>query len=120
MAGVDSLLKLASQQGADELRLATDEPPRMLQRGGSPLRLSMPPTSDQTLRILLESILTPEREATLRSQGRVQFSYAPEGGGSFGVTLERRGKDTASAEGPLAFEIIFRRGAGSSGPSAGS
>ncbi|HEY2744904.1 MAG TPA: hypothetical protein VGL86_09795, partial [Polyangia bacterium] len=106
MAGVDSLLRILEQHDADELRLATDQPPRMFQRG-SPVRLSFPPTPDEMLRHLVDPLLTAEREALLRSRGRVELIYAPDDGAhSFAVTIERRG-----AGEPLAFEVTMRRGA---------
>src|ERR1043166_4147197 len=101
MAGVDSLLRMLSQYNADELRLGTDEAPRMLQRG-SPVRLSIPPTNDMMLRHLVEGILTPEREAELGKGGRVDATYTAESGESFGVSFAR------SAGG---FTAQFRRGA---------
>jgi twitching motility protein PilT len=102
MAGVDSLLRMLSEHGADELRLATDEAPRMLKRG-APVRLSIPPTGIEILRHLLEPLLPPEREAELRDAGRLEATYQPEsGGGAFSVTLQSRG-------GKL--EATFRAGA---------
>ena len=106
MAGVDSLLRILEQHGADELKLGTDQPPRMFQRG-SPVRLSFPPTPDEMLRHLVEPLLTAEREAELRSRGRVELTYAPDDGAhSFATTFERRGKGE-----PLAFDLTMRRGA---------
>src|SRR5882672_12100914 len=101
MAGVDSLLRMLSQYNADELRLGTDEAPRMLQRG-SPVRLSIPPTNDMMLRHLVEGILTREREAELMNEGRVDAPYKAENGDSFVVSFAR------SASG---FTAQFRRGA---------
>ena len=82
MAGVDSLLRIVLQHGGDELRLGTDQAPRMLQKG-SPLRFSVPETSEDTLRHLLDPLLTEERETHLREQGKVEFAYAPDGSASF-------------------------------------
>jgi twitching motility protein PilT len=113
MAGVDSLLRMLEQHGADELRLGTDQAPRMLQRG-APVRLSIPPTSDAMLQHLVEPLLTPERQAALRDAGRVQMSYAPEGGGSnFAVTFERRGSGATAA-----FDVTFRKAIAPPPPSA--
>src|SRR6266542_2057594 len=112
MAGVDSLLRMLSQYSADELRLGTDEAPRMLQRG-SPVRLSIPPTSDDVLRHLVASLLTAETEARLREQGKVELAYAPEGGGDrYTVTFERRDQPGVA----LAFGVTFRRGGSSVAP----
>jgi twitching motility protein PilT len=104
MAGVDSLLRMLDQYSADELRLGTDQPPRMLQRG-APVRLSIPPTSDDMLRHLVGALLTPEHEQTLRTVGRVELRHAAElSGAQFAVTFERRGDGE-----PLAFDVVFRR-----------
>ena len=106
MAGVDSLLRMLTQYAADELRLGTDEAPRMFQRG-SPVRLSIPPTSDEMLRHLVQPLLTAEREAELSAAGRLELPYTPEGGVErFAVTFQRRGGAGAS----LAFDVAFRRG----------
>src|SRR5450631_1401773 len=88
-AGVDSLLRMLAQYGADELRLATDEPPRMLQRG-APLRLSIPSTNDDMLRHLVAPLLSDEREATLKSAGTVDLCYALDGGERFAVVFQQR------------------------------
>jgi len=110
MAGVDSLLRMAVQNTADELHLATDQAPRML-RKGAPVRLSIPPTPDDMLRLLLDPLITPEREASLRSGGKVELSYTPDGGGeAYAVTLQRRGPPVAAGA-SFGFEAIFRRGA---------
>ena len=110
MAGVDSLLRMLAEHGADELRLATDEAPRMSKRG-SPVRLSIPPTGVEIMRHLLEPLLPPEREAELRDSGRLEATYRPESGGAaFAVTLVSRG-------GKL--EATFRAGAATTTGAAG-
>jgi twitching motility protein PilT len=96
---------MLAQRGADELRLGTDEAPRMLQHG-SPLRLSIPPTSDDMLRHLLEPLLTGEREDQLWQSGKVQMAYALDGGDSYAVSFQQRDA------GSKAFTVIFRRDAG--------
>ena len=100
MAGIDSLLRMLMSNQGDELRVATDAVPKMLAHG-SPLRLSMPPTDGETLRLLVEGVLTPEREATLRSAGKVEFPYVTEKGDEFAATFQRRGE---------ALEATFKRG----------
>jgi len=52
------------------------------------LRLSIPPTDDGTLRHLLGPLLTDEREEALRTQGKLELPYTPDGGESFAVTLK--------------------------------
>ncbi len=101
MAGVDSLLRILAQNNADELRLGTDEAPRMLQRG-SPVRLSIPPTSEEMLRHLVGPLLTDEREAELHQTGKVETSYALEGGDRFAVSFGRRDAGGLT--------VVFRRG----------
>ena len=49
MAGVDQILRAIVQQGADELRLLTDQAPLVL-AGGSPRRFTMSPTPETVLR----------------------------------------------------------------------
>src|SRR5579859_7139288 len=103
MAGVDSLLRMMANHGADELRLATDVAPKMLSRG-APVRLSIPPTDDAMLQHLLEGILTPERDAAMRASGKLELSYE-----AYNVSLQPRGAGV---------EAIFKKGAAGSRPAA--
>jgi twitching motility protein PilT len=97
MAGVDSLLRMMATHGADELRIGTDLPPKMLKRG-APVRLSIPPTDDTMVQHLLEGILTPEREQVLRSERKLELTYD-----GHSVTLQARDAKAVDA--------IFRKGA---------
>jgi twitching motility protein PilT len=99
MARVDSLLSILAQQGANELRLGTDKEPKMLAFGAAK-RLSIPTTPEDTLRELLGEILTPEREQTLKSQGRTEVAYEAAGLGVFQVKLSMR---------PGGFDVVFLR-----------
>lgn len=101
MARIDSLLAIVNQQAANELRLGTEREPKMLAYGVAK-RLSIPTTSEGTLRDLLGEILTPEREQTLRAKGRLEIAYEGANLGSFQVTLIAR-------EG--GFDAIFVRSA---------
>ncbi|MDB4941066.1 MAG: hypothetical protein JWP97_600 [Labilithrix sp.] len=100
MARIDSLLAIVLSQGANELRLGTDREPRMLAHG-SPKRLQIPLTSEETLRELLGEILTPAREESLRERGRVDGTYETEGGAGFSLSL------TTRADG--GFDVVFLR-----------
>jgi twitching motility protein PilT len=99
MARIDSLLSILAQQGANELRLGTDKEPRML-AFGTPKRLSIPTTPEDTLRELLGDILTPEREQAMRAQGRLELGYEPTGLGPFHVKLTARNGG---------FDVVFLR-----------
>ena len=100
MARIDSLLGLAKQQGADELHVGVGKEPRMFARG-TPKRLSIPATSEETLRALLDEILSPEREHELRQQGTLEVGYEGRGLGVFRVTLSVVGGG---------FAAVFRSG----------
>ncbi len=89
MSRVDSLLSILSQQGANELRLGTDREPKML-AFGTPKRLSIPSTPEDTLRELLGDILDTEREQAVKAHGRVDFTYEAAGIGAFQVRLTAR------------------------------
>ncbi|HKU44333.1 MAG TPA: PilT/PilU family type 4a pilus ATPase [Polyangiales bacterium] len=89
MAAIDSLLKLARQQGADELRLAVGEAPQMFARG-APTRLSVPATSEATLRVLLDAILTPALEQELNARGTSETTYVAPTLGTYRVTFRAR------------------------------
>ncbi|HEY1695536.1 MAG TPA: PilT/PilU family type 4a pilus ATPase [Polyangiaceae bacterium] len=99
MARVDSLLSILVQQGANELRLGTDKEPKML-AFGTPKRLSIPVTPEDTLRELLGEVLTPDRDKLLKTQGRVDTSYEAAGLGGFHVKLSARAGG---------FDVVFVR-----------
>jgi twitching motility protein PilT len=99
MARVDSLLSILAQQGANELRLGTDKEPKMLAYG-TPKRLSIPTTPENTLRELMGDILTSDREKQMRASGRVDASYEAPGIGPFQVKLSAR---------PGGFDVVFLR-----------
>jgi twitching motility protein PilT len=101
MARIDSLLSIVVQQGADELRLGTDREPRMF-AGGVAKRLTVPSTSEETLRTLLGDTLDPDRFAEMRAKGRVEFGHDARGLGSFRVTATTR-----AAGG---FDVVFLGG----------
>lgn len=86
MARIDSLLGLAKQQGADELHVGVAREPRMFARG-APKRLSIPATSEETLRALLDEILSPEREQEMQREGSIEVTYTTRALGEFRVTL---------------------------------
>ena len=79
MARIDSLLSIVVQQGADELRLGTDRDPRMF-AAGVPRRLTVPSTSEETLRTLLGDTLAADRLAEM--QARVEWSLCTRRGAS--------------------------------------
>src|ERR1043165_9297373 len=87
VARIDGLLRLVIQQGADELRLIVEREPKMYARG-QPKRLSVPATSEETLRILLGDILSPEVESELDAQGRANTAYEAAGLGLFRVKFK--------------------------------
>ena len=92
MARVDSLLSILQQQNANELQLGTDREPKMLAHG-SPKKLPLPATSEQTLRDLLGEILTPELEQGIRAKGRLQTRYVAAAHGAFDVKISARAGD---------------------------
>ncbi|MEO8800930.1 MAG: ATPase, T2SS/T4P/T4SS family, partial [Polyangiaceae bacterium] len=105
MARIDSILGIVSQQNANELRVGTDREPKMF-AFGTPKRLAMPATDEDTLRNLLGELLTPEREEQMKTKGRVELTYDATGFGQFHVTIARR-------DGAPGFDAIFtKRGGG--------
>jgi twitching motility protein PilT len=89
MPHVDSLLSLALRSGADELRLADDQAPKMLARG-VPKRLAIPATDAGTLRDLLGELLDDATEAKLRAGAKAEAQHAVAGSGVFRVSFARR------------------------------
>ena len=106
MPGIDSLLKMVRDHGADELRLGTDRDPRIL-KAGSPVRTSIPTTNDEFLRILLDPLFTPALEAQLRAEGRVETAHSSPGDGAYTVALTRRGNPGPTD--PMPFDVVFRK-----------
>ncbi len=105
MARIDSILGIVTQQNANELRVGTDREPKMF-AFGTPKRLAMPATDEDTLRNLLGELLTPEREEQMKTKGRVELSYDASGFGQFHVSL-------AGRDGAPGFDAIFtKRGGG--------
>src|SRR5947208_2835364 len=101
--GVDSLLRMVSTHEADELRLSTDEAPRILKRG-TPVRLSVPATSDEILRLLLGSLLSTEGEAQLRGVGKLELVHTTAQGERYAVSMKPKGTG-------VGLEVTFRRSA---------
>jgi twitching motility protein PilT len=102
MPGVDQILSAIVQQGADELRLVSDEVPVVL-AAGAPRRFTMAATPESTLRQLLGELLSAERSLELEATGRAAFEHHPKGLGAFGALL-------ALGAGRR-LEVTFRRGA---------
>ena len=97
MPGIDQILSIVSQQGADELRLAADEEPQVF-AAGVRKRFIMAATPESVLRHLLGEILSPERDTQLRASGHVEFEYNTSIG-RFHVVL-----DTRHGKG---FDVVF-------------
>jgi twitching motility protein PilT len=74
MSGIDQILSIIVQQGANELRLGTDQEPQVF-AAGARRRFTMSSTPDGVLRQLLGDILTAERESELSGKGRIEFDY---------------------------------------------
>ena len=89
MPGIDQILSIVSQQGADELRLAADEEPQVF-AAGVRKRFVMAATPEPVLRQLLGDLLSPERDRQLQSKGRLEFAYEATGIGRFNVVLALR------------------------------
>jgi twitching motility protein PilT len=103
VSNLDSLLQFMQRSQADELRLGTDQKPRML-AGGAPLRLTMAATDNQTLRFLLSGILTPEREQVVRERGTFECEHNAGEYGTFRIRMQ--------AAGERGVEITLRRETG--------
>ncbi|HEY2733407.1 MAG TPA: hypothetical protein VGI70_05455, partial [Polyangiales bacterium] len=88
MARIDAILGIVRQQGADELHVGVGKEPKMF-AAGAPKKLSIPATSEETLRDLLGEILDPAREAELKAHGSVELDYDGGKQGAYHVTLTR-------------------------------
>jgi twitching motility protein PilT len=89
MARIDSLLSIAIDQGANELRIGSDREPKMLAYG-VPKRLNIPAMGLDMVREMMGEILSAEREEALRARGRLETPYQSEKVGAFQVTLTLR------------------------------
>jgi twitching motility protein PilT len=98
---IDSLLKIMVQEGATELRLASERRPQMF-KGGAELPLTIPPTSTKTLQSLLGDLWSAQ-ESELRDSGRAALRYRSAELGSFDLTLVLENDSV---------QVCFRRGEG--------
>jgi twitching motility protein PilT len=89
MARIDSLLAIAVEQGANELRIGANREPKMF-ASGAPKRLIMAAMGGDTVKELMGEILSPEREAALRERGKLDVPYTSDKLGVFQVTLTAR------------------------------
>ena len=101
MAAIDSILAIVVQERATELRLGTDREPEMY-RHSARLRLALDQTSDETLRHLLGSLLTPQHVESLRGAGTVEVDYDAGVSGNFHVVMSGR-------EGGGGIDVAFHR-----------
>jgi twitching motility protein PilT len=109
MRAIDSLLDIVVQQDATELRLASDQRPRLF-RDATELPLTMPATSADALATLLGDLISAH-ESALHEQGVASFRYDSPHAGEFGVTIGRR-----SAAPGFDWDVRFvRRGGGERG-----
>jgi twitching motility protein PilT len=100
MARIDRILSIVADQGANELRVGSDREPKMLAYGAVK-RLSIPSTSEETLRDLLGDILSAEREESMRARGRVDVVYDAGALGAYQVSLTSRSD--------RGFDAVFRK-----------
>lgn len=89
MPGIDQILSIVSQQGADELRLGTDQEPQVF-AAGARRRFVMSATPEPVLRHLLGDLLTSDRDRQLLTSHRLEFDYDAGGIGRFHVVLVLR------------------------------
>jgi twitching motility protein PilT len=97
MASIDSILRLAVEQGADELHVGTGVAPRML-GAGVPKKLSIPATPEPTLRHLLGELLPPERARALAAGEGAEATHEVANVGRFRVVFRPR---------PGGFDVAF-------------
>ncbi len=97
MASIDSILRLAVEQGADELHVGTGVAPRML-GAGVPKKLSIPATPEPTLRHLLGELLAPERARALAAGEGAEATHEVANVGRFRVVFRPK---------PGGFDVAF-------------
>jgi twitching motility protein PilT len=95
MNPLDSLLKMAAAQQADELCLGVERAPLVL-AAGVPKNLTLAETGERVLRQMLGSLLSSEAEASLARGAPFNAAYdAGEGLGVYQVHFEPRAKSEA-------------------------
>jgi twitching motility protein PilT len=99
MKAIDSVLKILVQQGATELRLASDRRPQMF-KGDAELPLTIPAMSTERIRALLDDLWTSHAPA-LRQQGQLSLTYNSAELGTFVLLLVQQDEAT--------LEVRFRR-----------
>ncbi|HTJ83694.1 MAG TPA: PilT/PilU family type 4a pilus ATPase [Polyangiaceae bacterium] len=102
MPQIDSLLRIADSQGANELRVGSDRAPSMF-ADGIPKKLTVPATPTSTLKELFGELLDEARAAQLERLGRIELVHDAAKIGAYRVTITKRpGSD-------LMFDAIFVR-----------
>jgi twitching motility protein PilT len=96
---IDSMLKILRQQQGTELRLVSDQRPRMF-KGGAELPLTIPPMSTKQIRELLDDDLWTSHAATLRALRDLSLTYCRSEMGTFALTLAQPDEAT--------LEVSFR------------
>lgn len=89
MPGIDQILSIVSQQGADELRLGTDQEPSVF-AAGARRRFVMAATPEQVLRHLLGELLNAEKDRQLLAGKRLEFDYDAPNIGRYRVVIVPR------------------------------
>ncbi len=102
MPQIDSLLRIADSQGANELRVGSDRAPSMY-ADGTPKKLTVPATPTATLKELLGELLDDTRSAQLERLGRIELMHDAAKIGPYRVTITKR------PGGDLMFDAIFVR-----------
>lgn len=74
MAQLDTLFRAMQEHGASDLHLVTGNPP-IMRITGDLVRLSVPESSDATLRPLLQEMTPPARWDTFAESDDVDFGY---------------------------------------------
>jgi twitching motility protein PilT len=89
MATVDSLLKIIGARGADALTIAAGEVP-VLQRGGQPTPLSMPPLDAALVAQFADEVIAEELRAALDASGALETAYRTGDDEQFSVKAIKR------------------------------
>ena len=93
MPQVDSLLKVLTEMGGNELCLVRGRVPRLL-RAGTPLKFFFPELTHDLFDDLVADLITDERERERAEQGVVTFTYTRTAGHDY--TVELRGETRAT------------------------
>ena len=107
MGIIDEYLKLAMEQNASDLHITVAVPPMVRVNGQLRALEGVEPLTPEKTHEIAISMLTPEQEKALESNGQVDFSYVIPRQGRFRVNVFKQRRSYSAALRILVQELSF-------------